>query len=215
MSAMATYQKSNLSWQLQLLNQNLREWLAWQRDRLWGQAPDFDLPQIDHWQWWEGFLLHSLLWVVIALAIAVIGLNYKTWRHYWLQFQGLSRQATPVAPPASIQQWGNLAQAAAQQGHYAQACRYLYLATLQTLHDRHLIDQSPARTDREYTSLVEGLPASGAYQTIFNLHQKLCFGSGTASPQLFKRFEQAFDLIRRSPSSPARITTWQSSRHKP
>ena len=182
-----------------MLSQNVREWLGWQRDRLWGQAPDLDLPQINAWHWWEGFLLHSLLWLVIALAIAVIGLNYKTWRHYWLQLQGRIQFDSPPLPHPSTQRWGQLAQQSAQQGNYAQACRYLYLATLQTLHDRQLITQTAARTDREYTLLVEGLPHSGAYQTVFSLHQQLCFGQGSASPQLFKRFEQAFELIRRSP----------------
>lgn len=197
---MTSYQKSSLSWQLQVLSQNVREWLDWQRDRLWGQMPEITPPRIDNWSWWEGVLLHGLLWLVIALAIAFIGLNRKTWQQYWLQLQGQSAGISTALPTPSTQQWGKLAQQSAQHKDYAQACRYLYLATLQTLDDRQLIAQTPARTDREYTLMAEGLPDSGAYQTVFTLHQQLCFGQGDASPQLFRRFEQAFEVIRRSPS---------------
>jgi len=93
---MTTYQKSNLAWQLQQTGQNLREWFGWQRDRLWGRAPDLDLPRIDQWQWWDEFLLHSLLWLVIAVAIAVIWGNRRTWQHYWLQLQAMQRRS-PLA----------------------------------------------------------------------------------------------------------------------
>ena len=192
---MASYQKSNLAWQLQQTGQNLREWLGWQRDRLWGQAPDLDLPQIDNWQWWEALLLHGLLWLVIAVAIAIIWGNRQTWRHYWSQLQAMQIRPPLASDPAS-QPWGDLAQHSAQQGDYAQACRYLYLASLQTLHDRQLIGHAPARTDREYALLVEGLPQAAAYQTLLNLHQQLCFGQGSVSSQQFQRCQQAFDLIR-------------------
>ena len=146
---MTSYQKSSLSWQLQVLSQNVREWLDWQRDRLWGQMPEITPPRIDNWSWWEGVLLHGLLWLVIALAIAFIGLNRKTWQQYWLQLQGQSAGISTALPTPSTQQWGKLAQQSAQHKDYAQACRYLYLATLQTLDDRQLIAQTPARTDRE------------------------------------------------------------------
>lgn len=198
---MATYQKSNLAWEIQQVMQNGREWLEWHTSRFWRRVPDLPTPDIPNWQWWESLIFHGLLWLGIAMAIAIIWFNRKTWQRYWRNLTAVDLTPNFPATPPGASYWGKLAQQAARNGDYYQACRHLYLAMLQMLQEQQLADQTPARTDREYQKLTEQLPQSAAYATVFTIHQDLCFGQQQASLQLFQDCQQAIAVLHRNPKN--------------
>ncbi len=198
---MATYQQSNPAWELQRLTQNLREWLEWNTGRFWDRVPPVDLPQIDNWEWWESLIFHGLIWLGIALAIAVLWFNRKAWQRYWYNLTAMDLRPSFPATPPGASYWVKLAHQTARQGDYYQACRHLYLAMLQMLQDQQLADQTPARTDREYQRLTEQLPQATAYATLFTIHQELCFGQQQASLQLFQDCQEAINLLHRNPQA--------------
>jgi hypothetical protein len=198
---MATYQKSNLAWEIQQLVQNGREWLEWQTGRFWDRVPQVDLPEIKNWEWWESLILHGLLWLGIALAIAIIFLNRKSLQRYWRNLTEVDLSPNFPATPPGASYWAKLAQQAARNGDYYQACRHLYLAMLQMLQEQQLADQTPGRTDREYQRLTEQLPQASAYATVFTIHQALCFGQQQASLQLFQDCQEAIALLVRNPKN--------------
>jgi hypothetical protein len=198
---MATYQESNLAWQLQQLGQNVGEWLQWQGQRFWGRVPNVEIPEIENWQWWEHLIFHGLLWLGIGLAIAVLWWNRKTWQRYWANLNDLElRPSLPVNEPG-VGHWRKLAQQAAQRGDYYQACRHLYLALLRLLQEQKLVEQNPALTDQEYQQLLANLSQSETetYERVFSIHQQLCFGQQPASLELFHHCQAAIAAIEAKP----------------
>lgn len=196
-----TYQKSNLAWELQQLTQNGREWLAWQTDRLWQGVPPIPGLDIPNWEWWEELIFHGLLWLIIALAIAAIWFNRKTWQRYWQNLSNVDLNPHFSPPNPGVNHWLKAAQQAARQGDYYQACQYLYLATLQMLQEQRGLEPTPGRTDREYQQLTEQFPQAGAYDTIFAVHQELCFGQQQASLELFEDCQGAIASLERAPKT--------------
>ena len=195
----ATYQKSNLAWELQQLTQNGREWVAWQTDRLWQGVPPIPGLDIPHWERWEELIFHGLLWLIIALAIAAIWFNRKTWQRYWRSLSKVDLSPHFSPPNPGVNHWVKAAQQAARQGDYYQACRCLYLATLQMLQDQQVAEQAPARTDREYQQLTEQLPQAATYNKLFTVHQELCFGQQQASLEIFQDCQGAIASLERAP----------------
>ncbi|MBE9240894.1 DUF4129 domain-containing protein [Synechocystis salina] len=196
---MATYQKSNLAWELQQLTQNGREWVAWQTDRLWQGVPPIPGLDIPHWERWEELIFHSLLWLIIAVAIAAIWLNRRTWQRYWHNLTAVDLRPNFATPPPGASYWMRTAHQAARQGDYYQACRHLYLAMLQMLQEKRGLEPAPGRTDREYQRLTAQFPQASAYNTLFTIHQELCFGQQQASLELFEDCQGAIAQLEHSP----------------
>ena len=106
----------------------------------------------------------------------------------------------PVPPEShSPQYWWQQALALAQEGHYGEACRALYRATLQQLNDRQVLLHDLSRTDGEYLDglsqrlEVEALPRP--YQLLIGTHERLTFGGAIASAETFTRCRRAYEEI--------------------
>jgi hypothetical protein len=113
----------------------------------------------------------------------------------WQTAKLLKRQATQSATEHTLSGWMQQVQEFQRQGNYREACRSLYMATLQRLNDAKIVPHQSSRTDREYWGLVKLLPQSEAYQTLLRTHELLCFGEATISAETFNRCQQAYREI--------------------
>lgn len=188
------FETNSIDWQIQLLQMRIAEWL----DRLFPAAkrnPD------SNWSFPEWFF-RSAFWIIAALLILWIGWQlYLLVRPYidpyWLTRSGKPDSSTPAIATESLtaSQWWQRSRTFAQQGNYREACRALYLATLQHLDDQALIPAQFSRTDGEYWQLLQPLPNSRPYQILFQTHERLCFSDRGISQQTFNECEQAYREI--------------------
>lgn len=190
---MADFRRDGIGWQIGKLRRNFDEWLevvtrSEETERERSVIAD-----------WVLHLLNVLAWVVLILFLAWLGLIiYRTGRNYWLERQGRSARLEEVfhshKPFAELLQ---SAQTYYNQGNYQEACRHLYLALLQILHDRGILPQAVSRTDGEYRRFLgqkSALPLQ-SYRTVINLHENLTFGSLVPSKQDFENCRMALDQI--------------------
>jgi hypothetical protein len=194
MSANA-FEKSNLSWQVQQVQQRVSEWLELQFAR---NLPD--LPNVPDWSIPRG-LLDAAFWLIVITA--TLWLGWQAWRGLSAyltplslqQMQALNRQAAPEAQERSIAQWLKQVQEFQQRGNYREACRSLYMAMLQRLHETKLVTHQLSRTDGEYWQALQRSPQSQAYQTLIDTHEQLCFSDTAISAEAFGHCQQAYREI--------------------
>ncbi|HIK44029.1 MAG TPA: DUF4129 domain-containing protein [Leptolyngbyaceae cyanobacterium M65_K2018_010] len=195
MSAPA-HQASSLGWQGHQILQRLAEWWEYQwRGVHW---PSLDWPR---WAWLDS-LARGLFWLlVVTLALGGVWQLYRGGRVYW---QRRSRVPTVAAAPSTaaggLQQshyWGRQAQALADQGDYAAACRALYLAGLARLNDTQAVAYRASRTDGEYLDCLLAQP-SRPYAVLIRTHERLTFGRALATPATYQRCRQAYREITQS-----------------
>ena len=199
--AVGSFEKNSLDWQLHQLQQQFMEWL----ERLFSSmagAPDQPGTQLPEW------LLRGLFWLMVIGAASFVGWQlYRLLRPYLVaRFSQLGRQRHQSPPPPerrSLTEWLERSRTAQQQGNYREACRALYMAALQQLGDRHLIDQEASRTDGEYLRLLPTIDRSQPYQVLIQTHERLCFSESDISVEQFDRCWQAFQQILPSSQPPS------------
>lgn len=187
---MTTFAKHSWSWQVQLWQQNLAEWWEWQLSQWFPPLPSFNRP--DWPDAWSTPLIHGLFGLLVVLLTLGLWWNRRFWLRRWRQLQAVSFALPELTPTLTTAHWLKRAQQLQQAGDYYQACRCLYLAMLQHLHDQALIPHAADRTDEEYLLLVSALPEPEPYETLLEIHQQLCFGQRQASAQLYVRCDQAY-----------------------
>ncbi len=189
---MVTIKSTSWQWQTQRWQQNVSEWWEWQQSQ-WAMAlSEVDLPSLPGFPAWGDLFLHGLFGLLMALLSWGIWRSGRFWLRFFQQMQTVTLTLPQLNPPFTAAHWLKQAKAYHQQGNYYQACRCLYLAALQQLHDQELILHASDRTDEEYRLLIIDLPQAGLYETLFDIHQELCFGQRPASPQLYARCDQAY-----------------------
>lgn len=200
--ASGTFEKTNFSWQIQQFQQRIEEWL----ERMFARSPGDNITTPD-WQI-PNWLQQSLFWLVVIGLILWAGWQLYKLLHPYLSNYFRLRELSPTLTPArtpelTTSDWLNRSRHAQQQGNYREACRALYMATLQRLNDNGLIRQELSRTDGEYLNLIQGnlvpdLSASQPYQTLICTHERLCFSDAAISVEVFDRCWQAYQEIERS-----------------
>lgn len=188
--ATPSFEKSNLGWEVQQLQQRLEEWLEYQFASLntapW--SPEVNLPP-----WFP----RAVFWVI--LGTVMIGMTLRLLQPlqaYWATRRARNRRSVTlskpgVARPPSVATWFQQAQALARQENYPEACRALYMAMLQHLSDTKNIPQQPHRTDGEYRQLVQGLPHPQPYLALLTTHEQVCFGECLISLATYHDCRQA------------------------
>jgi hypothetical protein len=188
-----TFEKTNLNWQLQQLQQRIGEWL----ERLLANQPN--LPAGENWQipaeW-----LRGLLALIIGGIVGFLGWQlYQRLRPYWGEIGQWGRRSIDQKPnpteTCTSAEWVKRSQAAHRQGNYREACRALYMAMLQRLNEQNLIGQEASRTDGEYFTLAQALDRPQLYQLIIRTHERLCFSEAPISAEVFDRCWQAYQAI--------------------
>lgn len=193
------FAKTSWGWQLSLLQQQLGEWIELQLSRFKSPLPDILPPDWSLDAPWLVDLIKALIWL-LAIAITT-WLLWQLWRILApYTYFGRDRTAPKLIdnannPQLAVNQWLEKSQAYFAQGNYAEACKCLYQATLQQLHDRGKVTHQFSRTDGEYLQLLAEIPPSLAYQTLLKTHEQLCFGNGEILPETFEQCKQAYGEI--------------------
>ncbi len=190
--AVGSFEKNSFDWQLRQLQQQGMEWLERLLSNLSG-TPDQSGSQLPDW------LLRGLFWLLVIGAASFVGWQiYRLLRPYlatrFLRL-GRPRESQPKPEQRSLPEWLERSRTAQQQGNYREACRALYMATLQQLSDRRLIDQEASRTDGEYLRLLPTIDRSQPYQVLIQTHERLCFSEADISVEQFDRCWQAFQQL--------------------
>ena len=191
------FEKNNIGWQLSQFLQQVGEWLELQTTRLNKNIPQ--LPEgIPSWLV-EG--LKAIAWIA-AIAL-LLWLAWYVWRRlepYLMELRTrhtVGRITTSKTSEMPLEAWLKRSQTYFHQGNYREACRCLYMATLQLLHERAIARHQPSRTDREYLQLVQQLPQSQSYRTLITTHEQLCFSNREILAETFERCQQAYRDIAR------------------
>ncbi|NER80038.1 MAG: DUF4129 domain-containing protein [Leptolyngbya sp. SIO1D8] len=187
-------QKSNWGWELRHLGKNASEWIQLQlsrgnEDR---EPATMEMPE------WVGQLL---LWIVIAGAVIWLA---------WLLVQFIEgyrarrvkptqrSAAVPFIPPPperTVADWVRQAHKFEQQGNWREACRALYLAALQLLHDRNWISHQFSRTDGEYLQAIQRLKQPRPWQVLLRTHERSHFGAEPLTADNLQHCRQAYQEI--------------------
>ncbi len=153
-------------------------------------------------------------WLVLLLnyllPMLIVGVGSWLLSRYVLQgLNQLSRYRFPLSssapePPPTITAWEQQAFHFQSQGNYREACRCLYLALLQHLHDTQVLPHHLSRTDGEHrdqiTRLTLGAPLSPHQLPhcllLINTHEHLCFDPASQiSADQFEQCQQALHSV--------------------
>ncbi len=147
---------------------------------------------------WSEDLIKAIAWLLVRLSL--VWLCWQLWRllqPYLYSFvsQTGSTGITTQASEPSVAAWLKRSQTYFSQGNHREACRCLYMATLQRLHDSAIAPHQPSRTNGEYLQLVQQLPQSQSYQALIATHEQLCFSNAEIVPEDFSQCQQAYQEI--------------------
>jgi hypothetical protein len=184
---MANFQKTSWSWQIEQLQQRWGEWL---QAKLTGVLPKQNLPA------WLISAMTYLLWFLLLAGLAWI--IYQIVNFFWQKRDRLRPVSSPVALPVKIRTVAELLAQSQQfqlQHNYSEACRCLYLAMLQRLHDASLIPHQNSRTDREYAELLKQLPTLQNSTVMLRTHEQLQFADQSISADGFDKCQQAYENL--------------------
>lgn len=192
-----SFEKNNFWWQLSQWQQRISEWWELKTSHLIPKIRPF--PWLDYPLLWQA--IQIICWLIIAgLLIWAVLKIWQKFRPYLYQILTQNQLPNQV-PEASINHvstagWLQRAQKFKQQANYREACRCLYMATLQQLNDRQLVPHQLSRTDREYLQSIQNLPHPQPYELLLLTHEQLYFGNTQASLSLFEQCQQAYQQIK-------------------
>jgi hypothetical protein len=194
--ASGTFKQNSLDWQIQQVTQRFSEWFERLLARVNSGGSGNAASQPPEW------LLKAVFWFIVLGVLGWASWQlYKLLYPYWVTYRQLAQPRNQVdLPPAwqTVPEWLRQARTARQQGNYREACRALYLATLQLLSDRGVIPQEISRTDGEYLTLVQRLNLPPPYRVLIHTHERLCFDRVAISSEVYDRCWQAYQEIERS-----------------
>lgn len=196
-----SFAKTSWDWQLSQFQQQIGEWLEYEFYRF-----DSVLPKISpDWKLspWLANLLSFLFWSIVVLFVAVV--IWRLWREFrpyiyaWLANNSDAGRANSKISHEnlSVRVLLERSQQLYRQGNYREACRCLYLAILQHLHDTKILLHQPSRTDAEYLQLLRlgNQTPLQPYETLITTHEQLCFGNAQISPENYQQCRQAYREI--------------------
>lgn len=216
--AKGEFQKTSWDWQASLFWQNIRESSEYQLKRLFDWLESIFspfkkiLPDISpKWTLNEQLLdiLKILFWVALGLFLAWTALQlWREFRPYFYTWWGEINQLTKreektAETQLSSSTWLKRSQEFYRQGNYREACRCLYISTLQYLHEKEILPHKRSRTDGEYLQLLE-LSANSMqpYETLITTHEQLCFDDSEIISDNYEQCQQAYQQIIRNKPHP-------------
>lgn len=203
------FEKTSWSWQLSQFQQQAGEWWEYQFYRLERVLPELPTgwsisPRL-------GELLKFLFWLVIGLFLAWVA--WRLWREFspyvysWLSRGGnfTDFRVKTRSSESSIALLLERSQKFYRQGNYREACRCVYLAMLEHLHQKAMSNDKPlrvyaphklSRTDGEYLELLRSsVTFMQPYETVITTHEQLCFGNAEILPDNYDQCWQAYREI--------------------
>jgi hypothetical protein len=190
------FEKTSWSWQLSQLQQQVGEWVEYQFSQV-----SLDLP---NWSISPGLaqLLNLLFWLVLGLFLVwVVWQLWRLFRPYvysWLaqrgNFDGAGLKIG--SGELSSERWLMRSQEFYRQANYREACRCIYLAMLQQLHEKAITPVQHSRTDGEYLRLLRlSVNQIQPYETLITTHEQLCFGNVEIFRENYEQCQQAYREI--------------------
>ncbi|NEP15720.1 MAG: DUF4129 domain-containing protein [Leptolyngbya sp. SIO4C1] len=187
-------QDNSVGWQVHQLTQRLSEWIEWRLSQLpedTSATPDpFRLPG------WLEALLFGLL--VLGLALLLGLLMVQILNAYLARRSPARSRSVPGQPVYKPSEWVHQANQLAQAEQWSAACRALYMAALQRLHERQPIPYPESRTDQDYLRYLSELPQPRPYQLLIRTHERSHFGREPLREQHYQRCRQAYQEIEKS-----------------
>jgi Domain of unknown function (DUF4129) len=201
------FEKNSIGWQLQQVKQSVGEaieqFLSNLRLNPNPPKPNAKPPSID-WNWlayWRYFLVTVVVLLLVVWLVWWLGPMVRGALERW-QGREVPQASGPAMPTRSAGLLLQDARGYGAQGNYREACRALYLATLQQLNDRKILQHQLSRTDGEYARMVEPLDTAQAHQRILNIHERITFRPGAVDAATFEACEQAYAAIDRTVETP-------------
>ena len=194
------FEQTNWVWKFSLFQQQVGEWLEYQFSQFQKTLPA--LPPGWSISPWLSDLLRILFW--LGLGLFVVWIGWRLWQEFnpyiygWLNAINNSSGSRTKADSReiSIALLLNQAQEFYQQHNYTEACRCLYLAMLQQLHEKAITPQQPSRTDGEYLQLLKSsVTLIQPYQTLITTHEQLCFSNNEILAENYQQCWQAYQQI--------------------
>ncbi|MBS3026978.1 MAG: DUF4129 domain-containing protein [Dolichospermum sp. DET50] len=194
------FEQTNWAWKFSLLQQQIGEWLEYQFSQFQKTLPA--LPPGWSISPWLSDLLRILFW--LGLGLFVVWIGWRLWQEFnpyiygWLNAINNSSgsRAKADSRETSIALLLNQAQEFHRQHNYTEACRCLYLAMLQQLHEQAITLQQPSRTDGEYLQLLKSsVTLIQPYQTLITTHEQLCFSNNEILAENYQQCWQAYQQI--------------------
>ncbi|MEM6837238.1 MAG: DUF4129 domain-containing protein [Cyanobacteria bacterium P01_C01_bin.120] len=195
MADASSIQSSSVPWQIRQGGKNLSEWIQLQLSQRAANEstppPDFDFPQ-----WLGPFIMWSL---IIAGAIWLGWVLVQALEQYQA-----SRRARPAKPTVEFMVplekhtaagWLRQAQQFERDGKWREACRALYMAALQLLHEREWLADLPSRTDGEYLQAVQQLQKPRPLQVLIRTHERSLFGGEVLAADNVQRCRRAYEEL--------------------
>jgi len=194
--------KTSWSWQFYQFQQQVEEWLEYQFSQF-----SIKLPGLPHVPAEPQVIdvLNILFWLILGAILARIA--WFLWREFnpyiyaWLAWLTSERKFASSHQKNSSGEFSatsliKQARRFAQQNNYREACRYIYLATLQQLHEQQIAPQQLSRTDREYLQLlpVKTLEQQ-SYLVLFHTHERLCFSGKEILQDNYQQCWQAYQRL--------------------
>jgi hypothetical protein len=195
MAAESSIQTSSIPWQIRQLGKNLSEWIQLQLSG--NEAPESPPPSFE-FPAWIGQLLFWCL--VIGAVIWFAWLIVKAIDRY-IENRPRHRKPQPevqlINDPIErgVAAWLRQAKQFEREGNWREACRALYMAALQLLHDRDWVPHQPSRTDGEYLQAIQPLPQPRPLQVLIRTHERSLFGGEVLGADNVQRCRRAYEEI--------------------
>jgi hypothetical protein len=190
-----SFEKTNPQWQIQQIGQQIGEWIEFQIANL-SPKNELGLPEWSISQdFWQALFYLSIILLVLILSWQLVRVFSPYLKKLEQQVKSTSAESATLAPPPSLTNWLRRATDQQRQGNYREACRALYMAMLQRLHDTQQVPHQPSRTDGEYRQVVQSLPKAQACQMLLNTHEQVWFGESASSAEIFDRCQKAYREI--------------------
>jgi hypothetical protein len=197
------FEQTNWVWQFSLFQQQVGEWVEYQFSRFETTLPE--LPPGWSISPWLNELLTILFWSGLGLFLLWVG--WRLWQEFnpyiytWLKAVSNARGSKTKANSreTSITLLLSQSQEFQRQYNYREACRCIYLAMLQQLHEQAIARQQPSRTDGEYLQLLKSsVTLLQPYQTLITTHEQLCFSQHEILAENYQQCWQAYRKIQES-----------------
>ncbi|MEM7727159.1 MAG: DUF4129 domain-containing protein [Cyanobacteria bacterium P01_A01_bin.45] len=194
-----SYTGADWSWRLSKLWQQFTEWMEYQLNGSDTPRPNLSID----WDLRENIIafLKFSFWLILGLFAAwLLWILWKEFSPYFYSWWNSDRVSSEdVHKPVQqipVDKWLSKSQELYQQGNYREACRCLYFAMLQNLHQGEVLLHKRSRTDGEYLQIL-GLSISPMqpYETLLTIHERLCFSSREVASENYQQCQQAYQEI--------------------
>lgn len=191
-------QQTTIGWQIRKLGQYASEWIELQLSQNRGIPNPDSLPQFEFPAWLAFLMLRlSILIGLLVLAWFLYALltRYIRSRTEQPNRSGTLSNVPDPEPEHSVSEWLRQAKRWESLGDWQAACRALYMAALQKLHDRKWVPHARSRTDGEYLQAVNQVNQPRPYQLLIRTHERSEFGEADLTADNLKRCQQAYQEI--------------------